>query len=72
MPYSSARLCSTPWPSGVTASPWNAVQNGRESRFIELAGSVGAGMPHHVVERVAEPLNGRSDAVRGSRATRSA
>ena len=42
-------------------------QNGFESRFIELAGHVNGGMPRHVVERVAEALNSRSRAVRGSR-----
>ena len=40
---------------------------GLESRFIALAGTVNANMPHLVVERVAEALNSRSRAVRGSR-----
>lgn len=46
---------------------WKARQSGFESRFIELAGHVNAGMPRYVVERVAEALNSRSRAVRGSR-----
>ncbi len=46
---------------------WKARQNGFESRFIELAGHVNAGMPRYVVERVAEALNSRSRALRGSR-----
>ena len=46
---------------------WKARQSGFESRFIELAGHVNGGMPRHVVERVAEALNSRSRAVRGSR-----
>ena len=46
---------------------WKARQSGFESRFIELAGQVNGGMPRHVVERVAEALNSRSRAVRGSR-----
>ena len=45
---------------------WKARQSGFESRFIELAGHVNGGMPRHVVERVAEALNSRSRAVRGS------
>ena len=46
---------------------WRARQSGLESRFIELAGAVNASMPRHVVERVADALNSRSLAVRGSR-----
>ena len=46
---------------------WKARQSGFESRFIELAGHVNGGMPRYVVERVAEALNSRSRAVRGSR-----
>jgi len=46
---------------------WKARQVGLESRFIELAGIVNANMPRLVVERVAEALNSRSLAVRGSR-----
>lgn len=46
---------------------WKARQSGFESRFIELAGHINAGMPRYVVERVAEALNSRSCAVRGAR-----
>ena len=46
---------------------WKARKSGLESRFIELAGTVNARMPGVVVERVAEALNSRSRAVRGSR-----
>ena len=46
---------------------WKARQSGFESRFIELAGHINAAMPRFVVERVAEALNSRSRAVRGSR-----
>ena len=46
---------------------WKARQYGLDSRFIELAGTINANMPRHVVERVAEALNSRSRAVRGSR-----
>lgn len=46
---------------------WRARQSGLESRFIELAGAVNAGMPRQVVERIAEALNSRSRALRGSR-----
>jgi UDP-N-acetyl-D-glucosamine dehydrogenase len=45
---------------------WKARQSGFESRFIELAGHVNAGMPHVVAEKVADALNSRSKAVRGS------
>ena len=44
---------------------WKARQSGFESRFIELARDINAGMPRHVVERVAEALNTRFP--RGSR-----
>ena len=46
---------------------WKARQSGFESRFIELAGHVNAAMPRYVVELVAEALNRRSLAVKGSR-----
>jgi UDP-N-acetyl-D-glucosamine dehydrogenase len=46
---------------------WKARQSGFESRFIELAGQINASMPRYVVERVAEALNSRSRAIRGSR-----
>ena len=46
---------------------WKARQSGFESRFIELAGHVNSGMPRYVVERIAEALNSRSRAVKGSK-----
>jgi UDP-N-acetyl-D-glucosamine dehydrogenase len=46
---------------------WKARQNGFESRFIELAGHINAGMPRFVVERIGEALNSVSKPVRGSR-----
>ena len=46
---------------------WKARQNGFESRFIELAGHINAGMPRFVVERVSEALNSASKPLRGSR-----
>jgi UDP-N-acetyl-D-glucosamine dehydrogenase len=46
---------------------WKARQNGFESRFIELAGHINAGMPRFVVTRIAEALNSKSKSLRGSR-----
>jgi UDP-N-acetyl-D-glucosamine dehydrogenase len=46
---------------------WKARQNGFECRFIELAGYVNASMPHYVVERVADALNGVRKPINGSR-----
>ena len=46
---------------------WTARRHGLESRLVEAAATVNAGMPGHVVERVAEALKSRSRAVRGSR-----
>jgi UDP-N-acetyl-D-glucosamine dehydrogenase len=46
---------------------WKARQSGFESRFIELAGHVNAGMPRYVLERVAEALNSRGRSIKGSR-----
>ena len=45
---------------------WKAKQTGFEPRFIELAGHINAGMPHYVVDKVAEALNTRRKAVNGS------
>ena len=44
-----------------------AKQSGFESRFIDLAGHINAGMPRYVVERVADALNSRSRAINASR-----
>jgi UDP-N-acetyl-D-glucosamine dehydrogenase len=46
---------------------WKAKQNGFEARFIELAGQVNGSMPHFVVDKIAEALNGAKKAVNGSR-----
>ena len=57
--------------TGIAVDPfylsWTARRHGLESRLVEAAGAVNADMPRHVVERVAEALNSRSRAVRGSR-----
>ena len=45
---------------------WKAKQSGFESRFIDLAGDVNSAMPRYVVERIAEALNSRSKAIKGS------
>lgn len=56
---------------GIPVDPfylgWKARQHGFEPRFIELAGQVNGVMPRYVVDRMAEALNTRSRAVRGSR-----
>ncbi len=46
---------------------WKAREYGQNTRFIELAGEINTAMPEHVVRRVADALNDRSKAVRGSR-----
>lgn len=46
---------------------WKAREYGVHTRFIELAGEINAGMPHWVVHKVADALNGVSKAVRGAR-----
>jgi len=46
---------------------WKARASGFEARFIELAGHVNSHMPEHVVDLVAESLNRRGLAVRGSK-----
>ncbi|MCY4633924.1 MAG: nucleotide sugar dehydrogenase [Acidobacteria bacterium] len=46
---------------------WTARRHGLQSRLVEAAGAVNAGMPRHVVDRVAEALRSRSRAVPGSR-----
>jgi UDP-N-acetyl-D-glucosamine dehydrogenase len=46
---------------------WKARASGFEARFIELAGHVNAHMPEHVVDLVAQSLNSRGKAIRGSR-----
>jgi UDP-N-acetyl-D-glucosamine dehydrogenase len=46
---------------------WKAKEYDFSTRFIQLAGEINTSMPHHVVERVAEALNGRSKSIRGSK-----
>jgi UDP-N-acetyl-D-glucosamine dehydrogenase len=46
---------------------WKAKQSGFDPRFIELAGHINGGMPHYVVDKVAEALNTRRKAINGSR-----
>ena len=46
---------------------WKAKQTGFDPRFIELAGHINGGMPHYVVEKVAEALNTRRKAINGSK-----
>jgi UDP-N-acetyl-D-glucosamine dehydrogenase len=46
---------------------WKAREYGLSTRFIELAGEVNTGMPHHVVRRVAAALNADGKCLRDSR-----
>ncbi len=46
---------------------WKAKEYDFSTRFIQLAGEINTSMPHHVVERIAETLNEKSKAIRGSR-----
>ncbi|MGI9087618.1 MAG: nucleotide sugar dehydrogenase [Chthoniobacterales bacterium] len=46
---------------------WKAREYGQNTRFIELAGEINTAMPEHVVRRVADALNDKSKAIRGSR-----
>ena len=46
---------------------WKAKQSGFDPRFIELAGHINGGMPHYVVDKVADALNTRRKAMNGSR-----
>jgi UDP-N-acetyl-D-glucosamine dehydrogenase len=46
---------------------WKAREYGKHTRFIELAGEINTAMPEYVVRRVADALNIRSKAVKGSR-----
>lgn len=45
---------------------WKAREYGQNTRFIELAGEVNTSMPSYVVHRVADALNDRQKAVKGS------
>jgi UDP-N-acetyl-D-glucosamine dehydrogenase len=46
---------------------WKAREYGKHTRFIELAGEINTAMPEYVVRRVADALNIRNKAVKGSR-----
>ncbi len=46
---------------------WKAREYEVATRFIELAGEVNTNMPHYVVERTAEALNGQRKPLNGSR-----
>lgn len=46
---------------------WKSKQAGVEARFIELAGQINGQMPHFVVSKIQEALNGHSKPVKGSR-----
>ncbi len=46
---------------------WKAREYGVGTRFIELAGDVNVGMPHHVVGKLQEALNERGKAVKNSK-----
>ena len=46
---------------------WKAREVGQHTRFIELAGEINTRMPEHVIGRVADALNSKEKAVKGSR-----
>jgi UDP-N-acetyl-D-glucosamine dehydrogenase len=46
---------------------WKAREYGQHTRFIELSGEINTGMPEYVVRRVADALNERGKAVKGSK-----
>src|SRR5947207_1748864 len=46
---------------------WKAREYGKHTRFIELAGEINTAMPEYVGHHVAEVLNTRNKAVKGSR-----
>ncbi|MFQ6048302.1 MAG: nucleotide sugar dehydrogenase [Phycisphaerae bacterium] len=46
---------------------WKARQYNHPTRFIELAGEINTAMPEYVVGRIAEALNARRKALRGSK-----
>jgi UDP-N-acetyl-D-glucosamine dehydrogenase len=46
---------------------WKAREYGQHTRFIELSGEINTGMPEYVVNRVADALNDRGKAVKGSK-----
>src|SRR5438445_8678208 len=46
---------------------WKAREYGQHTRFIELAGDINTGMTAYVVQRVADALNTRRKAIKGSK-----
>jgi UDP-N-acetyl-D-glucosamine dehydrogenase len=46
---------------------WKARQYGLHTRFIELAGEINSDMPHWVMGKLADALNQRARAIKGSR-----
>ena len=46
---------------------WKAKQSGFDPRFIELAGHINGGMPHYVVDKIADALNTKRKAINGSK-----
>ena len=46
---------------------WKAREYGQHTRFIELAGEINTRMPEHVVHKVADALNTRRKAIKGSK-----
>ena len=46
---------------------WKAREFEHNTRFIELAGEINTSMPDHVVHRVADALNDKGKAIKGSR-----
>ena len=46
---------------------WKAREYGQHTRFIELAGEINTAMPEYVIHRVADALNDRTKAVKGSK-----
>lgn len=45
---------------------WKAHEFEFQTKFIELSGEVNAAMPNHVLDRVADALNGRGKSLKGS------
>jgi len=46
---------------------WKAREYGQHTRFIELAGEINTSMPEYVIHKVADALNDRRKAIKGSR-----
>src|SRR5205085_883169 len=46
---------------------WKAREYGQNTRFIELAGEINTSMPAYVIHRVADALNERQKALKGSK-----